>query len=147
MKNPRTQTPFIIGESQLQAIDKLAKIFNIMQSETTKPTVIPRIVPTIAPTRILVIVPPPRVPEEDTPWRVLKNRTPMVTEEDPVEDSRQRDTFEHNNHHQFKQRYPTRITQLSQEINQVESKATAATRHQEQLMNIHEPVNTTPQVI
>ena len=47
----------------------------------------------------------------------------------------------------MKHRYPTRITQLLQEINQVESAATEATIHQHCLMNINEQVKFTPQVI
>ena len=49
IKNPVPQTPFMIVESQLQAIDRLEKIFNIMQPETSYTTVVPRKVPTIAP--------------------------------------------------------------------------------------------------
>ena len=71
----------------------------------------------------------------------------MISQEDPIEYSRQKDTVEHNNRHPLKHRYPTRIAQMSQDINQVEVAAAAATRHQHWLMNIHEQVNTTPQVI
>ena len=74
-------------------------------------------------------------------------RAPIISQEDPVEDSRKRDTVEHKNQHQLKHRYPTRITQLSKDPNQVERSATTTTRHQNWLMNIHEQVNDTPQVI
>ena len=109
-----------------------------MQPETTQTKVVPSKVPTIAPTRVPVTVPPPKV---------MTTRTQIITQEDPIYYSRQRDTVENNNQHKVKHRYPTRITHLSQEINHVESAATAATRHQQWLMNINEQVNTTPKVI
>ena len=71
----------------------------------------------------------------------------MISHEDPVEDSRQREIVEHNNQQQMKHIYPTRITLISQELNQVESAATTATIHQHRLMNIHEQVKSTSQVI
>ena len=74
-------------------------------------------------------------------------RTLIITQEDPIEDSRQRDTVEHNNKHPLNHSYPTRITQLLQYINQVESTAKVATRHQHWLMNIYEQVRITPQFI
>ena len=128
--NPVTQTTFTIGEIQLQAINKLAKLFNTMQPETTHTTMVPMKVTTIAPTRVQVTVPPQRVTSEVTSPRVMTQRKPMIIQEDPIEYSRQRDKVEHNNQHQLKHRYPTRTTELSQETNQVESAATAAARHQ-----------------
>ena len=103
--------------------------------------------PNISPTRVPVTLPPPRVPAEVTSLRVMTPRTPIITPEDPIEYSRQRDRVEHNNQYPLKRKYPTRLTHLSQEINQVEGAATAVTRHQHWLMNIHEQVKTTPQVI
>ena len=41
------ETPLTIGEIQLQAVDKLAQIFNTMQPEKTQTTVLPMEVPTI----------------------------------------------------------------------------------------------------
>ena len=147
INNPGTQTPFTIKDIQLQAIDKLAQLFNTMQPETTQTKVVHSKVPTIAPTRVPVIVPPLRVSDEVTPPKVMTTRTPIITQEDPIYYSRQRDTVENNNQHKVKHRYPTIITHLSQEINHVESAATAATRHQQLPMNINEQVNTTPKVI
>ena len=71
----------------------------------------------------------------------------MISQEDPIEDIRQKDTGENNNQHQLRHIYPTIITQLSQEINQVDISATTATRHQHLLINIHEQVDGTQQVI
>ena len=147
IKNRVPKTPFTIGESLLQAVDKLAKLFNTMQPATKNTTVVPSKVTTIALTRVPVTVPPPRVPEEVTPPRVMIPRKPMITQEVPIEYNRQRYTVEHNNQHQLKHRYYTIITQLSQEINQVYIAAKAATRHQHFLINIYEQVKTTPQVI
>ena len=57
------------------------------------------------------------------------------------------DAVEHNIQYPLKHIYPTRITKLSQDSNQVESAAPAATRHQHWLMNINEKVKTTIQLI
>ena len=104
-------------------------------------------VPTIAHTRVPVTVPPPRVPAEVTPPRVMSPRKLMITQEDPIGYIRRRDTVELTNKNLLKHRYHTRITQLSQEINQVERATPAVTRHQQWMMNIHEQVKITPQVI
>ena len=108
---------------------------------------LPREVQTIAPTRVPVTVPPPEVLVTVTPPSVTKPRSPMITQEDPIEDSRQMDTVEHNNQNQLKHRYPTRITQLSQDINQVDISATTVTIQQNWLTNIHEQLKATPKVI
>ena len=84
----------------------------------------------IAPTRVPVAVPPLRVLETVTPPRVMTPRSPMIAQEYPIEDIRQRVTVEHNNQNPLKHRYPTRITQLSQEINKVKGASAAATRNQ-----------------
>ena len=83
-KNSRPQTPFTIRERQLQAIDKLAHIFNSMQPEKTQTTVFQREVPTIALTRVPVTLEPPRVPATVAPLRVMTLRAPIITEEDPI---------------------------------------------------------------
>ena len=118
-----------------------------MQPEKTQTKVLPREVPTISPPRVPFTVPPLRVPAKVTLPRVMTTRVPMITQEDTVEDTRKRERVEHNNQHQLKHRYPTRITQLYQDINQAERAATTATRHHHWLMNIHEQVKATPQVI
>ena len=69
-------------------------------------------------------MPPPRVPATVAPPRVMIPRVPMISQEDPIYDRRQRDTVENHDQKQLKHIYPTRITQLSQEINQVKSTAT-----------------------
>ena len=97
--------------------------------------------------RLPVTVPPLRVPETVIPPMVMTPRAPIITQEDPIEYSTHRDTVEHNNQHPLKHSYPTRITQISQDINKVDSTAPAATRQQHWLINIHEKVNTTAQVI
>ena len=125
----------------------MAKIFNTTQPEKTQNKVLPREVPTIAPTRVPVTLTPPKVPETVTLPSVMPPRSPMITQDNPSEESRHMDAVKHKNKHPLKHRYPTRITQLSQEINQVESAAPAATRHKHWLMNIHEQVKSTPQVI
>ena len=104
IKNPGPQNPFMIGESQLMAIDKLEKLFKTIQYETTQTAVVPRNVPNISSMRVPVTVPPPRVKSEFTPPRVMIPRKPMITQEEPIEDIRQRDIVEHNNQHQLKQR-------------------------------------------
>ena len=118
-----------------------------MQPEKTQTKVVPREVPKIEPPRVPITVPPLRVPATVTPPRVMTPRVPMITQEDPIEYSRQRDTVENNNQHQLKHRYPTRITKIYQDINHVGSAETTATRNQHWLMNIHEQVEVTPQVI
>ena len=107
----------------------------------------PREVPTIVPMTVPVKVTPSRVPATAPPTMLMIPRSPIISHEDPIEDSSQRDTFEHNNKHERKHKYPARITQLSQELNQVESAETTSTRHQNWLMNIHEQVKATPKVI
>ena len=92
IKNPGPQTPFTIRESQLQAINMLEKLFNTIKLEITQTTVLPRELTTIAPTRVPVTVPSPRVSAEVTPPRVMTPRTPMITQEYPIEYRRQRDT-------------------------------------------------------
>ena len=79
IKNPVAQTPFTIGDSQLQAINILEKLFNTMQPDTIQNTVVPREVPTITPTRVPVTVTPPRFPLEVIPPRVMTPRTPIIT--------------------------------------------------------------------
>ena len=58
----------------------------------TQTKVVPGEVPTIAPLRVPITVPPPRVPAIVTPPRVMTPRIPMISQEDPIEDSRKRDT-------------------------------------------------------
>ena len=101
-----------------------------MQLKITHTTLVPREVQIISTTRVSVTVPPSRVPEIGTPLRVMISRSPMITQEDPIDESIQRYTVEHNNQHPLKHRYPTRITQMSQEINQVEGASKSSTRHQ-----------------
>ena len=55
--------------------------------------------------------------------------------------------MENNKQQKLKHRYPTRITQLSQEINKVKSTSKTATRHQQCLIYVHEQVKATPQLI
>ena len=81
----------MIREIQLHAIDKLAQIFNIMQPDKTQTIVLSREVPTIAPTRVPVIVPPPRVLATVTLPRMITHRYQIITEEDPIEGRRRRD--------------------------------------------------------
>ena len=88
-----------------------------MKTDKNQTIVVPREVPTIAPPRAPITVPPPVVTTKVTPQRVMTPRTPKVTQEDPIEYSKQRDIDENNNQHQPKQRYTTRITKFSQEIN------------------------------
>ena len=90
---------------------------------------VPREVPTIATPRVPITVTPPRVPVTVTTPRVMTPRVPMISQEDPVEDIRQRDTGKDNSQHQLKHIYPTRITQLYQEINQVDSIERTMTNH------------------
>ena len=80
LKNPGPQTPLTIGESQLNAINTLKKIFNTMQLEKTQTTVLPREVPTIAPKRVPVTLPPPRMPVIVIPPRVMIPRAPMISQ-------------------------------------------------------------------
>ena len=101
-----------------------------MQLKITHTTLVPREVQRISTTRVPVTVPPYRVPEIGTPLRVMISRSPMITQEDPIDESIHRYTVEHNNQHPLKHRYPTRITQMSQEINQVEGSSKSSTRHQ-----------------
>ena len=131
----------------VQIREKSCSTITNMQPDKTQTKVVPREVSLIAPPRVPITVPPPKVPATVTPPRMMTHRIPIITKEDPSEDIRQRDTVENNNQHQLKHRYPTRITQLSQDINQVYIAATKATRHQHWIMNIHEQVNATPQII
>ena len=78
LKNPGPQTPFTIGESQLNTIDRLEKLFNTMQPYKIQTKVLPREVPTIAPPRVPITVPPPRVPATVAPPRVMTPRVPMI---------------------------------------------------------------------
>ena len=114
---PVPQTPFTIGKSQLYVIDILEKLFITMQTDKTHTKVVPREVPTIAPLRAPITVPPPGVATTVTLKRLMTPRAPMITQEDPIEYSRKISTVENKNQHQLKHRYQTRITQLSQEIN------------------------------
>ena len=41
IKNPGPQTPFTIGDIQLHSINRLAKLFNTMQPDTTHTIVVP----------------------------------------------------------------------------------------------------------
>ena len=125
----------------------MAKIINTTQPEKTQTTVLPREVTTIAPTRGPVTVPPPKVPATVTLPSVMPPRSPMITQDNPSEESRHMDAVKHKNQHPLKHKYPTSITQLSQEINQVESAAPSATRHKHWMMNIHEQMNTTTKLI
>ena len=125
----------------------MEKNVNTLKPDKSQTTELNREVTTIKPTRVPATVPPTRVSETVTPPRVMTTRAPMITQEDSGEDSRHRETVEHNNQHPSKYRYPTRVTQLSHELNQVESTASEETRHQHRLVNIHEQVKTTPQVI
>ena len=54
---------------------------------------------TISLTRAPVTVPPPRVPSTVKPPRVMTNMAPIITQEDPIEDRRNRGIVEHNNQH------------------------------------------------
>ena len=74
IKNPGPQTPFMIEESQLHAIDRLTELFNPMQPGKTQTKEVHREVSTIVPTRVKVIVPPRRVPAIVTPPRVMAIR-------------------------------------------------------------------------
>ena len=94
--------------------------------------------------RVPIRVPPLRVTTTITPPRMVTLRAKMITQKDTIDYSIQRDKVEHNNQHQLKNIYPTKITQLSQGINQVESAATTLNRHQHWLMNIHEKVKAAP---
>ena len=140
LKNTGPQTPFSIRERKLHAIDRLEKLFNTMQQEKTQTKVLPREVQTIVPPRVTITVLPPRVPVIVTPLRVMTFRVPIISQKDPTEDRRQGEIFENKNQQRLKHRYTTRITQISQKINQVNITATSATRHQYWLMNMHEQV-------
>ena len=142
--DPPNHKPLSLSESQLHVIDILVRLFNKIQTDKNQTKVVPREVPTIAPPRAPITIPPPGVTTKVTPQRVMTPRTPTVTQEDPIEYRKQRDTVENNNQHQLKQRYITRITQISQEINQVDSVETTSTIHQHWIINIHEQVKATP---
>ena len=147
LKNPVPQSSFTIREIQLHAIDISEKLFNTMQPEKTQAKVLPREVPTIAPSIVPITVPPPRVPSTVAPPRAMSPRVSMIPQEDLIEDIRQRNTVENNKQQQLKHRYPTRKTKTSQDINQVDSTATTSTRHQHWIMNMHEQVNDTQKFI
>ena len=91
LKDIGPQTPFTIRESQLHAINILGNLFNTIQPKKIQTTVLPKEVPMIAPTRVSVTVPSPRVPETVTPPRLVIPRSPMISQEYPIENSRQRD--------------------------------------------------------
>ena len=110
LKKPGPKTPFTIRESQLHTIDRLEKLFNTMQPEKTQTKVVPIEVTTIAPPRVPITVPPPRVPAKVTPPRVMTPRVLMISQEEPIEDIRQRDTVENKNKQQLKHRSPTKTT-------------------------------------
>ena len=57
------------------------------------------------------------------------------------------DAVENNKQQKLIHQYTTRITQLFQEINQVEITEKTTTRHQHWLINVHEQVKATQQLI
>ena len=129
LKNTGPKHPFRIGESQLHAIDRLATLFNTMQPGKTQTKLLPREVPMIATPRVPSAVSPPRVPATVSLTRVMIPRVQMISQEDTIEDSRQMDAVENNKQQQLRHRYPTKITQLYQEINQVDSIERTMTNH------------------
>ena len=147
LKNPGPKNSFIILDRQLRAIDILATLFNTVQPEKTQTKVLPTEVPMIAPLRVPITVLTMRLPETVSPSRVMIPRVQMISQEDTIEDSRQMDAVENNKQQQLRHRYPTKITQLYQEINQVESTATTETRHQHWLIDVHEQVKAASQFI
>ena len=84
----------------------------------------------IAHLRVPITVPKMRVPATVAPPRLMTPMVPMISQEETIENIRQRDTVENNNPQQLKHRYPTRITQLSQDINQVDSTETSMTQYE-----------------
>ena len=122
MKNPGSKNPFTIGESQLHAIDRLATLFNTIQpQQTNKPNskLVPRELPTVAPPRFLIIVTSPRVHRTVAPPRLIGTREPVLSQEENIEDIIQMDIVESKFFQQQRHWYPTRITQLYQDMNQV----------------------------
>ena len=89
---------------------------------------LPREIPMIAHLTVPITLPTLRVPATVAPPRLMTHMVPMISQEETIEDIRQRDTVENNNPQQLKQRYPTRITQLYQDINQIDSTATSMTQ-------------------
>ena len=77
--NLGAQTSFKIGDIQLHAIDRLAKLFNTMQLDKTQTKVLHREVPTIALPIVPITVPPPRVSATVSPPRVMIPRIPMIS--------------------------------------------------------------------
>ena len=149
LKNPGPKTPFMIGETQFHVIDRLATLFHNLQPQQPNTTVFTREVPKVAPLRVPVIVPSPRVPMTVAPPRVIEPRDPVISHEENIEDIRQINMIESDKVQQKYHRYPTGITQLSQEINQAENKATPThnTQHQQWLLDLHEKVKGTPNLI
>ena len=95
----------------------MEKNVNTLKPDKYQTTELNREVTTIKPTRVPATVPPTRVSETVTPPRVMTTRAPMITQEDPIEYKRHRETVEHNNQNPLKRRHPKRITQISQDIN------------------------------
>ena len=96
---------------------------------------LPREVPKRTPLRVPITVAPLRVPVTVAPLTAMTPMLPMISKEYPVENSRKRDKVKNKKQQQLKHRYPTRITQISQESNQVKSTERTETRHHHWLMN------------
>ena len=79
LKSSGPQTPFIIINYQLHAIDRMAILFNSIKLEKTQTKVLPREVPTIAPLRLTIPVSPPGVLVTVAPPRVMTPRVPMIS--------------------------------------------------------------------
>ena len=110
---------------------------------------VPREVTMVAHPMVSIKVPSLRVTMTVAPLRVIEPRVPVISQEDNIEDIIQMDMVESEKVQQKHHRHPTRITQLSQEMNQVEHTSTPShnTRHQQWLMNLHEQMKDTPQLI
>ena len=83
------------------------------------------------------------------PPGVIENRVPVISKDENIEDIRHIYMLESDKVQQQIHRYPTRITQLSKEINQVEHTSMSLKNpwHQQWLMNVHEKVEYTLQLI
>ena len=93
------ETPVMIGKSQMNAIYKLAKLFNNIQlQQINKPNtdVVPIEMPLIEPPKFPITLPPPRVPMKMASPRVMAPRIPFIAEENNVEETDHVEAVENN---------------------------------------------------
>ena len=108
-----------------------------MQPDKPQTKVVPTEVPKIAPPVVSIKVFIPRVHMTLAPLRVITHRVSMISQEDNIEYIRQMIEVENNKRHHRRHLYLTIITQVSQEINQVNSTATTANKHKQCIMNVN----------